>query len=572
MKKNLALLGLTCLAWFYWTASAAQTLVDAEVSAVSLDSAAALKSPFPAPLAMATSPTASLTAAQIAALTSERFTSFEPNATQLIARDQPIWLRLRIHANPSASLQWVLEMPSVVVDRYEIYQQDASGVWQMQTAGDYVAHNQWPVKSLRPRFTLQAAGSAERVVLIRVVHLMPSQIAPLLMHEEAATHRDLSQFLLIALLIGLFSVLILLCLQMALTYRDATYFWYACYLLATLLTAVAYSGIGQYFIWPQATKFASDALVCFELTAFAFNLKFVRAMFASRIGAIHGWVTRLLMGSCMAYVVHILLGAEYADTVLLPMSIVCASCIFILGTAVVAWRKRIPYSGYWLLIYGPFLTSIALASLENAGLISLPWLPKDLPLLTVMFEAMAMTFCLNAFSRASHAQTVREQALAQRDPLTGFLNEAHFMQFAANAWSQQKRSSDEMTLAYVLVEPTQAHLSTVQIEEMLAQSARRIRVAMRENDVFGRIGQNILGIAMPNVAPGEALNARLSRLVTWSANSDTSQPIEHAAELTLAAATWRVTPHNFATIDQSLRSLVHKDMPSGPRTIRFLEP
>lgn len=526
---------------------------------------------YSATFEMATGLPSTVTVQEVAALPNERFAPFDPRATQPIARDKPLWLRLKFDSDHLAVSKWVLEMPSVVVDRYEVYQRNAQGIWQQAAAGDYVAHANWPLKSIRPRFPLKTASSVTHEVYIRVVHLMPSRISPAIADANAATSADLSLILLMGGLVGLFSVLIMLCIQMAVTYRDSTYFWYAGYLFFTMFTALAYSGIGQYFLWSNATKFSSDAVVHFQLTAFAFNLQFVNAMFGSRLGVVHGWMTRILIAICAAFVVHMLLGGEHAETVTIFMAIVMASCVFIVGTALSAWRKKIPYSGYWLFIYGPFLASIALASSENAGQISLPWLPPNLPLITIMIEAMAMMFCLNAFSREGHAQAVREQTAAQRDPLTGFLNESNFMHSAAAAWLRASRAGGEITIAYVLVESSEPELSTVQLEAQILQIARKVRVTMRESDEFGRVGRNILSIAMPNVQPGDALNARLSRLVAVGSKFDPNSNGELAVQLTLAAASRRITPDSFQTIDKKLRTLLIKDSEETPRTIRFLE-
>ncbi len=513
-----------------------------------------------------------LTVQEVAALPNERFKPFDSRATYVIGRDKPLWLRLKLDSDQLAASKWVLEMPSVVVDRYEVYQRDAQGIWQQAAAGDYVAHANWPLKSIRPRFPLKTAISGTHEVFIRIVHLMPSRIAPVIADAEAATSADLSLILLMGALVGLFSVLIILCTQMAVTYRDSTYFWYAGYLLFTMLTALSYSGVGQYFLWSSATKFSSDAVAYFQLTAFAFNLQFVNAMFGSRLGVAHGWVTRLLIATCTAYVANMLLGAEYAKTASIFMTIVMASCVFIVGTALLAWRKKIPYSGYWFLIYGPFLASIALATFENAGQISLPWLPPNLPLITIMIEAMAMMFCLNAFSRERHAQAVREQTAAQRDPLTGFLNESNFIQAATAAWLRAGRAGGEITIAYVLIESSEPDLSTVQLEAQILQIARKIRVTMRESDELGRIGRNVLSIAMPNVQPGDSLNARLSRLVAVGSKFDLNSNADLAVKLTLAAASRRITADSFETINKKLRALLVKDSEETPRTIRFLEP
>ncbi len=559
-------------AWFSVLLCASGGFASAQTAILRPGATAAPQSHQALPLDVAVGLDATHTIQDVATLPPERFKPFDAQATHFISSNKPLWLRLQVDASQAAASQWHLEFPTVVVDRFEVYQKDASGLWQMAAAGDHVPHTQWPLHSLHPRFPLLAQDTGPRNVYIRVMHLMPSQISPYIVRPDAATAQDTQQILLMGIVVGLFGVLTLICLQMTISYRDRTYLWYAGYLFFTMATAMAYSGLGQYLLWPLAGKFASDILVYMQLSAFAFNLQFVNAMFGQRIGSYHTWLTRILIAACLGYIMHIALGADYANSVFVFMGIVISSCIFIVSTAVLAWRKKIRYSGYWLLIYGPYLLSIALVSLENAGLLNLPWMPFSLPLITIMIEAVAMMFCLNAFSREGHAQAVREQAAAQRDPLTGFLNEAHFMQAANDDWRRASRSGRDVSMAYVLVEPKDKGLDTVQAEAIMLKSVRMVRIAMRESDAVGRIGKNMLGIAMPDIPPGDALTGRLSRLVALGLMLDPHDSAAQALKFTLAVSSWRINPEEFNWIDKQLRSLLQKDTEEHPRTIRFLEP
>ena len=548
----------------------------AQTPAVQLDAPVKSVSAFAAPLEVATGLAATLSIQEIAALPRERFVPYDPKITHPISTGNPLWLRLRVSAKTSEASSWQLEIPTVIVDRFEIFQKQKNGEWVSSIAGDKVEHEKWPIKSLRPRFPLLNAGTdselGERVVFIRVMHSLPARIAPNIVSAQSATERDLRQMLWMGALVGLFTVLYLICLQMSIAYRDRTYFWYANYLLFTMLTGIAYSGLGQHWLWPHANQFSSDALVYFVLAAFAFNLQFFSAMFGKHLGKRHRWMTHALIAACTTYIVYVLLVDEYAHTVRILMLILVSSCVFIVGSAIVAWFKKVPYSGYWVLIYTPFLLSIALSAIENAGQLNLPWLPSNLPLLTTMIEALAMMFCLNASSRDKHTQSIREQASAQRDPLTGFLNEFRFMELAHRAWLRASKSGRDITMVYVLVESKEKDLSTVQAEAMMLRSVRMVRIAVRENDGVGRIGRNMLGIAMPDMSSGDLLSDRLARLVALGLMLDPQDSTAQTVKFTIAVGAWRDHPFDFNFVDKQLRSLLHKDIEERPRTIRFLQP
>jgi GGDEF domain-containing protein len=549
----------------FWMTAIAQT-----PDVVRLDASSAHQNVYPAPMSMATGLEAALTVQEVAALPRDRFVPFQPRATQPISMDRPLWLRMQVAAGDAKASNWLLEMPTVIVDRYEVYQRDAAGAWQMATAGDRVPHEQWPVSSLRPRFPLLASGSDTQDVYVRVMHQLPATIQPVIVNVHAATQRDVAQMLWAGMLAGLMGALLLICLQMAWAYNDRTYLWYAGYLLATTLATLAYSGVGQQLLWPTASKFASDAIVYSILLAYIFNLLFVSAMFGKWLGKAYRRVTLLLITACVAYMLTTIFIAKYASVIMFFIAINLGVSSFVLFTAVQAWRRAVPYSGYWLLVYLPYLMSISLILAEASGQINLPWLPANALLLCAMAEAIAMMFCLNAYSRERHAQAVREQIAAQRDPLTGFLNEQRFMDLASTAWQRAGRSGRDMSLAYVLVESKDEDLSTVQFEALMLRSVRMVRTAMRENDGLGRIGRNMLGIAMPDMKPGEDLNARLSRLVALGLMLNPNDQNAHVVKFTLAVASWRNNPAEFTLVDTQLRALLAKGSDERARTIRFL--
>jgi GGDEF domain-containing protein len=534
--------------------------------------AAALTQTYPAPLDVAVGLAAAVTVEEVAALPRNSFVPFAARSTQAISINKPLWLRMRIDARGAKTSSFLLEMPTVIVDRYEAYQRDTSGVWQMTAAGDRVAHTQWSMNSLRPSFPLVSSGAGVQDIYIRVVHQLPATIQPVIIDAAVAMQRDAYNMLWTGALAGLMAALLLICLQMTISYRDQTYFWYANYLLATMMTALAYSGVGQRFLWPMASKLASDAVVCFLLAAFAFNLLFVSAMFGKWLHIYYRRITMLLVAACTSYAALTLYIEEYAQIATAAVWIIACSSVFILFTAVQAWRKSVPYSGYWLLVYIPYMLSITMTTLESSGQIGLPWLPLNTPMLTCMIEAVAMMFCLNAYSRESHAQAVREQVAAQRDPLTGFLNESRFIELASRAWQKASRSGRDISLAYVIVESKEQDVSTVQAEALMLRSVRMVRTAMRDSDSVGRIGRNILGIAMPDMKPGDDLSARLSRLVALGLMLDPHDGNAHALKFTLAVSSWRINSEEFKTIDKRLRALLVSDSEERPRTIRFLEP
>jgi GGDEF domain-containing protein len=508
----------------------------------------------------------------VAALGLESFQPFLPAKVYAVGRDRPLWLKLRVFA-PQAmeNSGWLLEFPTVIVDRYEVFQRGVNGQWQMAAAGDRVAHSQWPVDSLRPRFPLRASVSGEQDVFVRVLHQLPVNLQPVMVQASDATRRDSMQMLWTGLLLGVVVTLVLTCAQMTLAYRDSTYGWYAGYLLFTVLAALCYSGIAQRNLWPGATKFSSDAIVYAVMAALAFNLEFSRAMFGALQSRASRLTSRMLVALCAGYCLMTFLSQRYDQLITGFHFLTLSVFSFTIFAAVRAWRRGVIFGGYWLLIYVPYLCCIALTLAHSAGLISAPWLPAETPVAAAIAEAVAMMLCINAYGRLRHAQSVREQVAARYDPLTGFLKPAAFRDKAARLWNGAVRSGPDMAVVYVTVDASASDSSAgTDMEVLMARSVRLVRTIARDFDIVGRLGRNRIGIVMTGVPPREALSGRLARLVALGLMQDSHDPAAVVVRFRLGVGLRRSFAGDFSALDSALQELLNKD-DGTPRVIRFLD-
>lgn len=528
---------------------------------------------YPAPLRVLADTGAQTSIDQAAAWGAERSETLVPTRLYAVSRDRPLWLKLRVSApQPVTSSEWLLEFPTVIVDRYEVFQRDAQGKWQMSAAGDRVAHRQWPMDSLRPRFPLYAHAAGEHDVFIRVVHQLPVNLQPVIVRASHATGRDSAQMLWTGLLLGVVVTLVLTCAQMTVAYRDWTYGWYAGYLVFTLLAALCYTGIAQRSLWPDATKFASDAIVYAVLAALAFNLAFSRSMFGGMQSRALRTTSRVLVALCVGYALLTLFNERYDRHILAFHFLSLSVFSFTIFAAVRAWRRGVIFGGYWLLIYMPYLCSIALTLAYSAGLISLPWLPNQTPVAAAIAEAVAMMLCINAYGRLRHAQSVREQVAASYDPLTGYLKPAAFRDKAARLWSSAANSGPDMAVVYVAVDPAEAESANPpDIELLMARSVRLVRTIARDFDVVGRLSRNRIGIVMIGIPPVEALSGRLARLIALGLMSDAHDPSAVAVRFRLGVGLRRSFFGDFNALDNALQDLLSKD-DGVRRAIRFLDP
>lgn len=528
---------------------------------------------YPAPLHVLEGLPASANVAQVAAMDAALFKPLVSGKRYSVSAASPLWLRMTLAQGGVVNgAGWLLEFPTVIVDRYEFFQRDAGGAWRMAVAGDFVAHVQWPADSLRPRFPLPAPGADAQEVFVRVVHRLPVNLSPVLVSTAEASRRDVVQMLWVGLQLGVIITLALFCAQMALAYRDRTYAWYAGYLVFTIMATLCYTGVAQRYLWPHATTFASHAIVMSVMGALAFNLQFTRSIFGGLQGRNFHRMARVLVALCLGYMAASPFVEQYDRMVPMFHVITLSVFAFTITCAWRAWRRGVAFGGYWLLVYLPYLACVALALAESTGLITAPWLPGETPVAAALVEVVVMMLCINAWSRLRHADTVREQAAKEHDPLTGFLNRKTFRERAARIWNAAPELERDLAIIYVCVEPADPdRLNVIEAEELLAHSVRLVRTITRDFDTVGRLSRNMLGIVMEGVTPGEALRARLSRLVALGLMRDADDPGSMALRFTVAVGNRRSEVADFAALDAALQALMADDG-QGQRTIRFLSP
>lgn len=545
---------------------------------VSLDVAPTAPTPAPMAVLQGLGPEVGIDA--VAAMDPARFEPLVAGKVYRLSADRVLWMRLWTRASaPLPEARVLLEFPSVVIDRYEVYQRGADGGWRMMVAGDRLPHREWPLDSLRPRFPLTAAVAGEQPVFVRVFQEMPSSFKPTLVAPEQATERDAQMQLWAGLLLGAGFTLLLGCVQMAWAYRDHTYVWYGGYLVSTLMAALCYTGIAQRELWPDASKFASDAVVLFVMLAFAFNLMFAQAMFGGYQRRLGRRIGQGIALACLAYASVTLARQHYGGHVWMFNVLVVAVVGYLIVLALQAWWRGVRFGGYWLAIYVPYLLTIGAVLVDSTGIVAFPWLPSPTPVLAAVVEVTAMMLCINAYGRLRHAQEVHEQVAALHDPLTGFLREAEFRRRAAKMWQAAGDRQRDVAVVLVQVEPAEEPADTAMaVEALMAHSVRMVRVVAREQDLVGRLRGQQLALLLIDAAPGPVLQQRLSRLIALGLMRDAHNPAAQPIRFRLAVGLRSTYPGTYDALERELQALLAPPLAPGraaadtQRALRFLNP
>jgi two-component system, sensor histidine kinase LadS len=528
----------------------------------------------PLPLLALGNVPASTTIAQIAAGTAGKLTPFDHDAMHAVSWQQPLWLHFRVRADkPTSATAWTLALDKPFIDRVEFYARSPEGGWQMQAAGDWIAHTQWPQRSLNPQFYLPALSVGEHDFYVRVLNLIPAHFAVQLLPSDVAQQNMQHTFTIAALMLGFMALIWLLSMVLALVYRHAAYGWYALYVAINVVLFASYLGIGSYALWRSATWWPEESITLCLMAAMLVQLLFCRAMFLSRRASpgLYKMVPAVVLLGCLALVAYAVYNIIIVQT-LLFLLVMLTSVALMVASALDALRQRSAVAWLWLLAYTPFLLVIALSVVDGFGWYALPWLAYHSPLYALLFEMPLLLIALHLHARALHTRQVRNTTLANIDPATGYVAPHLFTATLETLWQQAQDQLQDMVVVYVWVQPD-APASTADGSDDAGdtqRTVRALRTVVREQDTIAQIKPQLFAIFMPSMALNDALTQRLARLVAVGRMVDVNAPQAHALRFRVVAASKASFTGTWQQLDASLRKKLFDANGWSRKSIRYV--
>jgi two-component system, sensor histidine kinase LadS len=514
---------------------------------------------------------ASTTVAQIAAGTAGNFAPFNPDATHEVSWEQPLWLHFRVRADsPTTATAWTLALDKPFIDRVEFYARNAQGGWQMQAAGDWIAHTQWPQRSLNPQFYLPALSVGEHDFYVRVLNLIPLHFSVQLLPSEVAQQNMQRTFSIAALMLGFMALMWLLSSVLALAYRHAAYAWYALYVAINVVLFASYFGIGSYALWRTATWWPEESITLCVMAAMLVQLLFCRAMFLSRRSSpsLHKTIPAVVLTGCLAIVAYAVFNIIIVQTILFLL-VTLTSIALMVASALPALRQRNVVAWLWLLAYVPFLVVVALSVVDGFGWCALPWLPYHSPLYALLFEMPLLLIALHLHAKTLHTDQVRNTTLANIDPATGYVAPHMFTATLETLWQQAQDQWQDMVVAYVLVHQDAAD-PAADYPDVTQRTVRALRTIAREQDTIAHIKPQLFALFMPSMALNDALAQRLARLIAVGRIADVNDPPAPTLRFRVVASSKAGFTGTWQQLDASLRKKLHAPSGWSRKSIRYL--
>jgi two-component system, sensor histidine kinase LadS len=518
---------------------------------------------------------AGMTAAQIAARPEASFTPFNPNTIYATGLQKQVWLRVRVSSEQEIFADaWLIGISKAFADKVVLHTKANNGAWVSQAAGDWIAHRSWPVRSLTPQFFIPAQPKGSQDIYLEVRNRTPLRFDVTLLSAPAATIDSQNSFFLIGLSVGLMLLMAIASVVLALTYRQPAYAWYGVYVLVNITLSLSYAGIAAYALWPNATFWPEISITLLFMLAMLVQIQFYRVMFLS-VTDTPRWLQRATLAAIgvglITMALHFYFIEKFGSAVMFTLHILVFTLLS-LGLVVRQFRRGNVSSWLYLLASLPWALVGFLAVLENAGWVSLAWMPYNAPIYAFALEMPVLFAAMYLHSVAEHAKKVRKTTLATTDPSTGFVSRSQHLETLVQAWDQSKDADRDLVVAYVQVQHQLDPMSTIGglgRAQRVERAVRLLRTVVREQDTVTHVGTDLFAILMPELSLGEDLSNRLARLIVLAVMTDQDAARHVPIRFRVVASSARSFKGSAAKLHVSLkRKLVESDW--GQRAIRYV--
>lgn len=477
------------------------------------------------------------------------------------------WLPLPAPTVPGSLL--TLDYPQL--DRVTLYWRDGdTGDWRMVAAGDSIAVDDWPVPYRIPALPVPA-GSRE--LLLKVDHLLPIGFPWQVMEPRAFETERQRSFLMLGGYLGFVVLVVVVGVVNAWTLGDRVHLAYAAYVLSLAAAQMSLTGAGGLLLWPGSPAWNDAAAILLPLLTGTLMTVFVRAAVRPLP---RRWMEDLLLltGAAMLMLAlsRPLLGREVVFWV--------GQSMFMLGLpvamAVLAWHavRRRGAGGWWLFAgIGMLLLGAALTPLRNFGLLPLNFWTQYGSQLGAALEIPLLLTGLYVRSRQRRDARVRENALNERDPVTGLPNDLLArlrLDDAVQRMAARPGQTAVLRLRIGNLAALEAEHGAQGASVATVLAAGCVRRLTEPGDNLGRLANGDFLLIVERPLGLDALGALAARAVALglmaAERMPAREPLKFHVSGTVGGAGWGKSAELLRALDQALATIAREPQ----RTVRLL--
>lgn len=504
-----------------------------------------------------------------------RFGRLHSSQFHALGETGSLWLHLRFQRDRDQRQEWLVELPIPLLDKVTLFQMDAMGQWQSQTAGDTVAVDAWPESGRYPFFRLDLPPGQTRDVYLRLQHTTPIHVPLRLTTETAHDLRAQVEYLGLGIAFGALLLLIAACALQAWVYDDPTYAWYSVYAASMSLAVAAYTGVGGHLIWSQSGLWADLALGFLAVIAAAAAAIFIRDLTAIHVRSrFLGSLMRVFgRGGMVLACTFFFVSKQWALALIVGYILLVAALS--MSSAWMTWRRG-DVVGLWVLAaFLPLAAAVGLTLIQALGWIPVSFGMQYAVVISTAIEVPLLLVALTLRSRERHGAQIRELALSTQDALTGLLAPHLFMDRLQQVVTRYRRDHEDAAVVYIdLVNYGRiksVHGASV-AEQSLLRSVIKLRRLLRDVDTVSRVSEARFGLVLEGVSSRASVTDRAARLIASGLMPLKGLKPEVTLHFHMAAVLLHERLHDAHTLVAALDGVLGSMSPRTRRPIRFLEP
>ncbi|VXB84476.1 Hybrid sensor histidine kinase/response regulator [Pseudomonas sp. 8AS] len=307
----------------------------------------------------------SLSPAQVQQLPDSAFQGIDGDHANLGKNASVWWFRLRLVNSRPQPLSGYLEVNYALLDRIDVYLQDADGNLQHQQSGDSFAFAQRPVQVRHFWFPLQLAHGSNTLLLR--VESTSTLFVPLFFSTYGASAAAQENLMGInGAFYGVLFAMFIYNLFLFISLRERAYFWYLIYNVNVGLFAACFDGM-LFKLLPDHVALQSVSIYilmylhCLSATQFSRHFLHTRLHFPRLDRGL-----RLLMLAVLGGLLSAPLIGLQAWNILASLVVLVVSLLLLL-TGMYAWRRGIRHGSYYVLAWSVLLVAFMLVTSGSLG-------------------------------------------------------------------------------------------------------------------------------------------------------------------------------------------------------------
>lgn len=492
---------------------------------------------------------------------------------------QDVWLRLQLPVQ-NRPQSWMLRVPRLNLEKATLFQSPSSQQpslnatdWQQQSAGTDLPRSSWAVRARDPIFEVSTRSDQTQVLFIRLQNRKAITEEIQLIHSTDFGNGANHAGTLNGLIIGVFSMLTLICLLSWRINRNSHFGWLALTSVMLLFSQLTLSGYMFMRVWPDSVLLAKTSSWVLPLLGLATLARFaISASYARDLSKPVYWVLWTLIALCGLISVGIFaMPQEFPRE---PLNAVyAAGMLAIIGSlSWIAWRSQ-----SWLWVIVASLLPITLSSLARLAY-NLGWVAQmEIALLggvisaAIGFVGIYAALVNNQRQRVASVQI--DDVSESTDVPTGLFNERIARARMPQIILRSKRSNNacgSILVRWIGSEDVMASASTVERGRIFAHLGSRLARLARDIDTVARFGDDQFLFLIEAPVSREQLNALASKILSTCLRPSPALPEGRGFEVHLAVWLSSEMPANATSALELLKTRINQMREGTQRRVQFV--